>query len=165
MNKIKVGKVTSVVGLKGQIKVYPYTEYKEGFEEWDTIYLDEEKYTIKSVRYQKNMVVLKLDGIDHIDHAQAQRGKELFIGEEELKPLPKGTYYVKDLLGFPVITQEGETLGVLTDILQNTAQDLYEVELENKKKILIPLVDEFILEINDEEKFIKVRLIEGLLDL
>lgn len=165
MEKIKIGQVVNVVGLKGELKVYHYSDYKERFDEIDSLYLDETEYKIERVRYQGNMVILKLPGINDRDQAELQRGKAVFITENQLRPLPEGVYYIRDILGFDVISHESEYLGKLTDVIQNSAQDLYEVELENGKKLLIPAVKAFVLETNIDGRFIKVKLLEGLLDL
>lgn len=165
MEKIKIGQVVNVVGLKGEVKVYHYSDYKERFEEFDQLYLEDTLHHIERVRYQNNMVILKLSEIDNRNQAEAQKGKDVFITEAELRELPEGTYYIRDLLGANVVQDDGTLLGVLTDVIQNSAQDLYEVELENKKKVLIPVVDDFVLDINPEEKKITVKLIDGLLDL
>ena len=82
-----------------------------------------------------------------------------------LRTLPEDTYYIKDLIGIKVTDSNGEYVGIVSDVLKNNAQDLYEIELENKKKFLLPAVEEFVLNINMEEKTMKVKLIEGLLDL
>lgn len=165
MEKIKIGQVVNVVGLKGELKVYHYSDYKERFEEFDNLYLDQEHHLIEKVRYQGHMVILKLKGIDNRDAAEAQKNKDVFITEAELRELPEGTYYIKDMIGMTVTEQGAGRLGVLIDVMKNTAQDLYEVELENKKRIYIPVVDEFVLDINMESKTILVKLPEGLLDL
>lgn len=165
MEKIKIGKVVNVVGLKGELKVYHYSDYKERFEEIDSIYLDETAYPIEHVRYQGHMVILKLPGVDDRSRAEALRNKDVFITEDQLRTLPEDVYYIRDLLGMAVLNEDGSPLGRLMDILQNSAQDLYQVELENGKPILIPGVAAFILETNTAEGFIRVKLPEGLLEL
>ena len=165
MEKIKIGKIVNVVGLKGELKVYCYTDKKERFEELDHIYLDHESHQIKNVRYQGNVVILKLKGIEDRDAAEAQRDKNVFIEESALEELPEDTYYVRDLLGIEVADEEDQHLGTLSDIVQNSSQDLYEVKLESGKRILIPAVKEFVLSIDMKARKMKVKLLEGLLDL
>jgi len=162
--KIKVGQIVNAVGLKGEVKVYNYSDYKERFEELEEIYLEEQSFKIEKVRYKNHMVILKLLGIDDRNAAEAQKGKALFITETDLRVLPADTHYVRDLIGLAVETEDGH-VGTLTDVLQRSAQDLYEVELENKKKILIPVVEAFVLDIDIEKKRIIVKLIEGMLEL
>lgn len=165
MEKYKIGKIVNVVGLKGEVKVYNYSDYKERFEEIDTIFVEEKKYGILNTRYMKDVAILKLEGVEDRNGAEALKNKDLYITEEMLRTLPEDTYYIKDLIGIKVIDTEGQYVGILRDVLKNNAQDLYEIELDNNKKFLLPAVEEFVLNINMEERTMKVRIIEGLLDL
>ena len=164
MDKIKVGQVVNVVGLKGELKVYHYSDYKERFEELSRVYLENTRYHITGVRYMKEMVILKLEGIDDRGSAEMHKGENIYIDQEDLRVLPEDTYYIFDLIGLAVIDENGVRLGTISDVIQNSAQDLYEVERENKSKFLIPAVEEFILRIDLAEKTVTVRLIEGLME-
>ena len=165
MEKIKIGKIVNTVGLKGEVKVYNYSDSIEIYETIESIYVEDRLTVIENVRAQKNMVILKLEGADDRNAADALRGKELYITEDDLPELPEGQYYVRDLIGMSVTEEDGNLLGHVTDVLQNTAQDIFEVESENGKKLLIPKVDQFVLDIDAEKREITVRLIEGMLDL
>ena len=165
MEKIKIGKIVNTVGLKVEVKVYNYSDSIEIYETIESIYVEDRLTVIENVRAQKNMVILKLEGADDRNAAEALRGKELYITEDDLPELPEGQYYVRDLIGMSVTEEDGNLLGHVTDVLQNTAQDIFEVESENGKKLLIPKVDQFVLDIDAEKREITVRLIEGMLDL
>ena len=165
MEKIKIGKIVNTVGLKGEVKVYNYSDSIEIYETIESIYVEDRLTVIENVRAQKNMVILKLEGADDRNAAEALRGKELYITEDDLPELPEGQYYVRDLIGMSVTEEDGNLLRHVTDVLQNTAQDIFEVESENGKKLLIPKVDQFVLDIDAEKREITVRLIEGMLDL
>ena len=165
MEKIKIGKIVNTVGLKGEVKVYNYSDSIEIYETIESIYVEDRLTVIENVRAQKNMVILKLEGADDRNAAEALRGKELYITEDDLPELPEGQYYVRDLIGMSVTEEDGNLLGHVTDVLQNTAQDIFEVESENGKKLLIPKVDQFVLDIDAEKREITVGLIEGMLDL
>ena len=165
MEKIKIGKIVNTVSLKGEVKVYNYSDSIEIYETIESIYVEDRLTVIENVRAQKNMVILKLEGADDRNAAEALRGKELYITEDDLPELPEGQYYVRDLIGMSVTEEDGNLLGHVTDVLQNTAQDIFEVESENGKKLLIPKVDQFVLDIDAEKREITVRLIEGMLDL
>ena len=154
-----------MVGLSGEIKVYSYAEDPGRFEKLDRLFLGEEYYTIEKVRYKGDMPILKLTGIDGRDQAEKQRQKDVFMAEEDLEELPKGEYYIKDLLGLDVITTDGNVLGKLKDITTNSAQKLYCVEREDGRMVYIPGVPQFILEKDVEKGTVKVSLPEGLLDL
>lgn len=164
MEKIKVGQVVNVVGLKGELKVYHYSDYKERFEELSTIYLENTQHQIAGVRYMKDMVILKLKGVNDRTEAEKHKGENIFIDQEDLRILPEDTYYVFDLIGLTVVEQDGRILGTVSDVIQNSTQDIYEIERENKSKFLIPAVEEFILDIDIEKKIMKVKLIEGLME-
>ena len=165
MEKIKIGKIVNTVGLKGEVKVYNYSDSIEIYETIESRYVEDRLTVIENVRAQKNMVILKLEGADDRNAAEALRGKELYITDDDLPELPEGQYYVRDLIGMSVAEEDGNLLGHVTDVLQNTAQDIFEVESENGKKLLIPKVEQFVLDIDAEKREITVRLIEGMLDL
>ncbi len=164
MEKILMGKVVNVVGLKGEVKIYSYTDRNERFEELEQIWLDNKVYAIENVRYQNKVVILKLEGINDRNKAEEQRNKKVYIEDTDLQELPEDTYYVRDLIGLSVISDDGE-LGKISDVIQNSAQDLYEVKTAEGKKIYIPVVKEFVNEVDMENKVVKVTLPEGLLDL
>ena len=163
MGKIQIGKIVNAVALRGEVKVYSYSS-PERYREIKEIFVGTVPHQIQKVRYQANTVILKLSGIDDRS-AEACKGKDIYIAEETLPELPEGTYYIKDLIGMTVAEENGNELGVLSDVLQNTAQDIYEVKREGAKELLIPGVSEFIIEIRKEERKIIVRLPKGLLDL
>lgn len=164
MEKIKVGKIVNAVGLKGEVKVYNYSDSSEIYEITPEMYVGSELLQIENVRLQKNMVILKLEGINDRNAAEAAKGRDIFITEDDLPELEEGEYYVRDLIGMTV-EEDGNVLGKVTDVLQNTAQDVFEVERNNGKQLLIPRVDEFVLDIDLDTRKIKVKLPDGLLEL
>lgn len=164
MEKIKVGKIVNAVGLKGEVKVYNYSDSSEIYEITPEMYIGDKLMEIENVRLQKNMVILKIAGMDDRNAAEDAKGREIFITEDDLPELEEGEFYIRDLIGMAVI--EGDTvLGKVKDVIQNTAQDVFEVERENGKQLLIPRVDEFVLDIDLDTREIKVSLPDGLLDL
>lgn len=164
MEKVLMGKVVNVVGLKGELKIYSYTDRNERFGELDQIWLDDKVYAIENVRYQNKVVILKLEGINDRNKAEEQRNKNVYIEESDLQPLPEDTYYVRDLIGISVLTEDGE-LGKIVDVIQNSSQDLYEVKTAEGKKVYIPAVKEFVTEVDMDARIVKVTLPDGLLDL
>lgn len=164
-NRIKIGKVTGAQGLKGEVRVYSYAENNDRFEKLDKVWLEDEEHIIENVRFHKNLVILKLDGITDRNAAEKVRNREVFMGEDELEQLPEGEYYVKDLIGLEAVDTEGNTIGKVTDILQNTPQDVYEIEKKDGKKALIPAVPDFLKKIDIEKGVIVFDPAEGLLDL
>lgn len=165
MEKIKIGKIVNAVGLKGEVKVYNYSDSIEIYETAEYVYVGDDKAEIESVRPYRNTVILKLSGISDRNGAEAVKGKELFIDESELPELPEGQYYVRDMIGIEVKDESGSVLGEITDVIQNTAQDIFEIKRTDGRNLLIPNVDEFIVRIDINERYMTVRLIEGMLDL
>ena len=165
MEKIRIGKIVNVVGLKGEVKVYNYSDSSEIYETTDEVYVGDRLCRVENVRLQKNVVILKLEGVDDRDGAERLRGTFISVTEDDLPELPEGQFYVRDLIGMKAVEENGNVLGYVTDVLQNTAQDIFEIEDDNGKKILIPKVDQFVLDIDSSKREITVRMIEGLRDL
>ena len=164
LERIKVGKITSPVGIKGEVKVYPYTDYLERFEELEELQADGDIVRIEKVRYKNEMVILKFEGIDDRNAAEVMRNKFLTIGKDELRELDEDKYYIFDLIGLEAVDQEGHHLGTVTDVIQNSAQDLYEITTDNGKKNLVPAVYELVTDIDINNGIMKINLIEGLFD-
>lgn len=165
--KILIGKIVNVVGLKGEVKVYNYSENLDRFETLEEIFLSDkgetyDLFSIENVRYKGNLPILKLSNINDRNKSEDLVGKEVYMRESDLEELPDGVYYVKDMIGMAVFKDDGELLGKLKDITSHTPQKLYVIERIGKKDILIPGVDEFILNIDMDKKRIDVRVIEGL---
>ncbi len=164
MEQLKLGQIVSVVGLKGELKVYPFTDYRERFEELKELNIAEKVFRIEKVRYgNNNVVILKIEGINDRTSAEKLRGSFLMIDKNNARKLPEDAYFIGDLIGLRVIKSDGTIVGRLTDVIQNKAQDLYEIETEDKIKFLIPAVEEFVLNIDVENGIMKVHLIEGLI--
>lgn len=166
MDKIVIGKIVNVVGLKGEVKVYSYAEEPDRFERLEKIFLGTEEknteYVVTKVRYKGDMVILTLDGVTDRNAAEALKGLMVLMDEADLEELPEGVYYIKDLIGMKVVSDSGVELGTLKDINTNTAQRVYEVARPGKPDILIPGVDEFILDTDMDNRVITVKVIEGL---
>ena len=164
MEKILIGKITSAVGLKGEVKVYNYSDSADIYKSTESIYAGNDLRKVQNVRTQKNMVILKLEGIDNRDQAEKARGTELFVTEADLPELPEGQFYIKDLIGLTVVDSEsGDEIGTVKDVIQNTAQDIFDVKTAEGRQVLIPKVPEFVKDIDLEKKTVTVKLIEGML--
>ena len=163
MEKIRIGKITSPSGLKGEVRVYSYSGDPARFESLDRVFVDGKEMAIEGLRYQKNMIVLKLEGIDGIDQAERLRGKYIDMAEEDLPELPEGEFYIRDLLGMKVVHADtGEELGFLKDVLTDRPQDIYVVGREGGEDVLIPGVLAFVPDIDPVSRRIFVRPIEGM---
>lgn len=164
LNRFKLGQIVNAVGLKGENRVYPYTDYKERFEELKQLYIEDEIYEIEKVRYMGQMVIIKFVGISDRNAAEALKGKYLYIDRENARKLDEDEYFVADLIGMKVQDGAGNPVGMLSDVIQNTAQDVYEIELPDGKKFMIPAVGEFILDVDMDSRIMVVKLIEGMID-
>lgn len=156
-------------GIKGEVRVYPLTDYKERFEELEWVYMDtdtEKKYFIEKVKYKSNLVILKFKGIDDINVAERFRDKYLTISKDNARALEEDTYFITDLIGLKVYSDEGKFIGTVKDVIQAAGNDVYEISSANTdgKSILIPAVGEFIKNVNLENATMTVKVIEGLIE-
>ncbi len=164
----EVGQIVNTFGIKGVVKVKPFTDEITRFEELKKVYIakknEMQEVEIEKVSYQKNMVLLKLKGIDNLTEAEKYKGLYLKIHRKNAKKLPEGTYFIADLLGLEVYTKEGLLLGKVDDIFNAGANDVYVVKNETTgKQILLPGIKDVLKEIDLENGKIIVHLIKGLI--
>ncbi len=163
---LEVGKVVTVHGIKGEIRIYPLCDTPEFLCSFKTLYLDANgTNSIKphSMRIHKNIVVAKIDGYDSIEQSRAFIGKIFYINRDDAK-LKKGSYFIDDLIGLNVINIEtNEVIGTVQDVTNGTAQDLYYIRLTNGEIRMIPAVKQFIKKIDLEKKEVTIQPIAGLL--
>lgn len=167
--EFQVGAIASVHGIKGEVKVFPTTDEPEKFKKLKTVRLKAEKEEreahLQSVRFFKNMVIVKFAEFDTPEEAQKYRGASLWIPRKQAVPLREDEYYRADLTGLSVVTEEGEELGTLTDVLETGANDVYEVTLTDKRVVLLPAIKDCIKEVDLKAGRMTVHLLDGLLDL
>lgn len=165
MEEIKIGRIVNAVALRGEVKVYNYSGYKERYEELSRIIVGDKEYEIEKVRYQQQMVILKLSGVDDRNAAEALKTKDVFITEDDLLELPEDTFYIRDLIGISVIDiDRGEIIGTIKDVLQPSTQDIYVISMPSGGEAMIPAVSQFVKEVNIEDGYVKVQLIEGMIE-
>lgn len=163
-NLLEIGQIVNTYGLRGQLKVMPWCDDPEIFNELEYVIMDGEEIDIERSFIHKGMVILKLQGIDHINDAEPHRNKLLFVPREELGELPHGTYYICDLLGCSVETVDGRDLGKICDIIKTGSNDVYVVENDDKKQVLIPVIDDCVKSVDIENKRVIVEPLKGLID-
>lgn len=163
----EVGQIVNTFGVKGVLKVKPFTDDVNRFEELKKVYICKkeklEEVEIEEVKYHKDMVLLKVKGIDDMNEAEKVKGLYLKIDRKNAKKLPKDTYFIADLLGLEVYSDTGELLGKVDDIFRTGANDVYVVKNENGKQILLPGIPDVIKEIDLEKEKIIVHLLKGLI--
>lgn len=165
---IRVGVITSTHGIRGEVKVYPTTDDVNRFKKLKEIILDTGKEQInlevEGVKFFKDMVILKFKGIDNINDIEKYKGKDLLVTREHAVRLKEGEYFIFDLIGCMVITEEGEELGELTEVLKTGANDVYVVKSKDGKEILIPYIKECVLNIDTKQKQVLIHVMPGLLN-
>lgn len=166
---LQVGVISSTHGIAGEVKVFPTTDDVNRFDYLKEVILDtgREKLdlTVAGVKYFKNMVILKFKGIDNINEVEKYRGCFLWVTRENAVELEEDEYFVCDMIGLKVMTDEGEELGELTDVIQTGANDVYAVKTKEGKEILLPAIADCVLNVNIEENTMTVHVMDGLLDL
>ena len=164
---LEIGQIVNTFGIKGMVKVKPFTDDIKRFDKLETIYIEQQKvkkeYQIEEVKYHKNMVLIKFKGIDTIEKAEELRQSYILIDREKEEPLKEGVYYIVDLIGLEVYTDEGKLLGKVDDIFNTGSNDVYVVKDELGKEILLPGIPEVLKNIDIEGKKITVHLIPGLI--
>lgn len=162
----RVGVIANTHGIRGEVKVFPTTEDPKRFEWLKEVLLDTGKemlsLEIANVRYFKNLVILKFKGIDNINDIERYKGKDLFVTRENAIPLEEDEYYIADIIGATVYTEDGKEFGTLADVLETGANLVYVVQHEGKE-VLLPVIPDCVKDVNVEEKKIVVNILPGLL--
>ena len=156
---IEAGQIVNTHGVRGEVKIMSWLDSPEFLRSFHTLYLDGVPVEVLSARVQKNFVIAALEGITDINAAMTLKNKTVCIDRDDAA-LPEGTFFLADILGAKVVTEAGEELGVLTDVLERPGNNVYVVRGETER--LIPAVPEFILRTDVENGVITVRLIEGM---
>lgn len=164
---VRIGQITGAHGIRGDVRVYPCTDFPERFATLRRVLLGSEARPV-GVRYRgsvRNLVILSLEGVTDRDQAEALRGQDLRVPRSEVHPLPEGQYYIFDLIGLDVVDPEGRPLGKLVDVDRNCpVHDLYVVETAPGKQYMVPAVREFIRSIDLAAGRVVVQPIPGLLE-
>ncbi len=161
-----IGNIIGAHGIKGELKVFPTTDDVRRFDELNEVYISRSQHDITLMHvenrfYHKNLVVLKLKEVNDRNAAEALKHCSLRITEKQALPLKEDEYYFRDLYNLKVVTESGESLGELTDIIETGANDVY-VVTGGEKEILIPAIKQCIVSINMDDRLMTVRLLEGL---
>ena len=164
---LKVGVITTTHGVRGEVKVFPTTDDAERFLELEYVLLDTgrelRRLDIKNVRFFKNLVILKFDGIDNINDIEKYKGKDLWIPREEAQELGEDEYYIADLQRLKVVLEDGTEFGTLRDVMETGANDVYIIDSNEHGEVLLPAIKECILDVDLEKNTMTVHLMKGLL--
>lgn len=163
-----IGQIVNTHGVKGGTKVLPLTDDVKRFNKLKKVYIEINnnlvEYEIKSVKFLKNFVILQFKNVENMNEAEKLKGNYIKINRSDAIKLPKDSYFISDLIGIDVKTDDGEYLGKLTDVLHPGGNDVYVVK-NQEKNLLIPAAKEFVKKVDLENKIMIVKLIEGLKDL
>ena len=166
---LQVGVITSTHGIRGEVKVFPTTDDAGRFKKLKQVILDTGKekmdLEIAGVKFFKNMVILKFQGIDDINEVQKYCKLGLFVTRENAVKLKKDEYFIADLIGLSVISDEEEDLGMIKDVLQTGANDVYVVTMPDGGELLIPAIRQCIKEVDIAGGRVVVHLLEGLREI
>ncbi|QGG56680.1 ribosome maturation factor RimM [Paenibacillus sp. B01] len=165
-----VGEIANTHGIRGELKIVPHTDFAERrFAPGSKLSIQKDGQQgavlveVQNARSHKNVYIVKLKGYEHINDVEKFKGSLLKISAEQRDALDEGEFYYSDIIGSEVVTEDGERLGVVTEILRPGANDVWVVELESGKELLLPYIDDVVRKVNVRAKQITVRLLEGLL--
>lgn len=165
---LQIGKIVNVHGVRGEIKIIPLTDDHHRYDKLEWVFVDKEgslkKYNIESVKYTKALVILKLSGIDTVDAAEALRDCFILVDRANAVKLPEDTFFICDLIGCNVYNENGNALGQLADVLKTGSNDVYVIEAESGKQLLLPALKSVVREVSLENKRIDVIVPKGLSD-
>lgn len=166
--ELQIGKIVNIQGIRGEVRVIPLTDNPERFKKLEWVYVDKngvkDKYYLEGVKYLKNLVVLKFQGVDAPEAAEALRDAFLLVDRKNAVKLPKDSFFVCDLIGLEVIDENGRLLGKLYNVLQTGSNDVYAIKNESGGEILLPALKSVVREISLEEGRMRVIVPKGLLD-
>ena len=164
---LEIGQIVNTFGIKGMVKIKPFTDDINRFDRLKKIYISnkngKKEYQIQEVKYHKNMVLMKLEGVDTPEQADLLRQSYLLVDRADEEPLEEGVYYIVDLLGLEVYTDDNKLLGKVDDIFNTGSNDIYVVKDEMGKQILLPGIPEVLKNVDLERGRITVHLIPGLI--
>ena len=164
---LQVGVITQTHGVRREVKVFPTTDDAARFKKLKHVMLDTGKETlpleIESVKFFKQFVILKFKGFDNINDIERYKRCPLLIERENAVPLEEGEYFIADMIGMKVITDEGENFGILKDVMETGANDVYVIEHPSEGEVLVPAIKECILDVDIENRQMKIHVMNGLI--
>jgi len=164
--QLQVGVISSTHGVRGEVKVFPTTDDVTRFRQLKKVYLDTGRemlpLEIQNVKFFKQFAILKFKGIDNINDIEKYRGKSLMIDREDAVDLDEDEYFIADMIGMKVCTEDGSEFGTLKDVMETGANDVYIIDSMEHGEVLIPAIRECILDVDMDEERMTIHLMEGL---
>ncbi len=163
----QVGIITSPHGVHGEVKVYPTTDDVKRFKRLKEVILDTGKermnLEIEGVKFLKQLAVLKFRGYDNVNDVERFRQKPLLVTRENAVRLGRDEYFIADLMGLKVLDEEEQEIGILREVIETGANDVYAIDLADGRELLLPAIKQCVLAVDVEAGFIKIHILEGLL--
>lgn len=167
ISELQVGVITQTHGIRGEVKVFPTTDDASRFKKLKEVIMDTGRerldMEIEGVKFFKQYAIVKFKGFDSINDVEKYKGAKLWVTREKAVKLKKDEYFVADLIGMRVITEDGGTFGILKDVMATGANDVYVVEREDASEVLMPAIRECVRNIDMEQQEITVHIMDGLL--
>lgn len=164
---LQVGIITSPHGVRGEVKVFPTTDDAKRFKRLKEVLLDTGKeklpLEIEGVKFFKKFVILKFKGLDNVDDVQKYRQMGLYVTRQNAVRLSKDEYFIADLMGLKVLDEDGAEIGILKEVIETGANDVYDITLHDGRTLLLPAIKQCVLQVDVEEGFIKIHILDGLL--
>ena len=164
--QLQVVVISSTHGVRGEVKVFPTTDDVTRFRQLKKVYLDTGRemlpLEIQNVKFFKQFAILKFKGIDNINDIEKYRGKSLMIDREDAVDLDEDEYFIADMIGMKVCTEDGSEFGTLKDVMETGANDVYIIDSLEHGEVLIPAIRECILDVDMDEERMTIHLMEGL---
>jgi 16S rRNA processing protein RimM len=168
IQELQVGVITQTHGIRGEVKVFPTTDDAQRFKKLKEVILDNGKVRltmeIEGVKFFKQYVILKFRGYDSINDVEKYKNGKLFVTRDKAVKLSKDEYFIADLIGMQVVTDEGENFGILKDVLTTGANDVYVVTRPDQTEVLLPAIKECVKNIDMEQDQVLVHIMDGLLE-
>lgn len=163
---LQVGVISSTHGIRGEVKVFPTTDDPARFKKLKKVLLDtgrgQLELEVQSVKFFKQFVIVKFKGIDNINEIEQYKGKSLFVPRENAVRLEKDEYYIADLIGMEIFTEDGR-FGILRDVMETGANEVYIIDSDEYGEVLIPAIRQCILDVDVAENKMKIHLMDGLI--
>ena len=164
---LQVGVITQTHGVRGEVKVFPTTDDPARFKKLKQVVLDTGKETlpleVESVKFFKQFVILKFKGYDNINDVEKYKRCSLLVDRENAVPLGEDEYYIADMIGMEVETEDGAIFGTLKDVIETGANDVYVIDSAEHGEVLVPAIRECILDVDIENRRMKIHLLAGLI--
>lgn len=165
---LRIGVVTTTHGIRGEVKVFPTTDDVRRFKKTDEVILVTKKGNltlhVESVKFFKNIVILKFKEYNNINEVEGFRQCDLMVTRENALPLAEGQFYFCDVIGAQVVEEDGSPIGTVKDVIETGANNVFAIETKEGKEVLFPVIPDCIKNVDTEAGVVTAHVMKGLLD-